>query len=44
MGNVMTQPLTPGTASLDITVYEPTSDAKTVSVGSRYGRFSAQGR
>ena len=42
-GVMFHQPLTPGTATLDVTVYEPTSDAKTVSVGSRLIVFQPKG-
>jgi hypothetical protein len=34
-GVMFHQPLTPGHDTVDVTVYEPTSDAKTVQVGSR---------
>ena len=34
-GVLFHQPLTPGHDTVDVTVYEPTSDAKTVQVGSR---------
>lgn len=34
-GVMFHQPVVPGTTKVDVTVYEPTSDAKTVKVGSR---------
>ena len=43
-GVMFHQPLSPGTTTVDVTVYDPTSDAKTVKVGSRADRVPAQRR
>ena len=42
-GVMFHQPLTPGHDTVDVTVYEPTSDAKTVQVGSRLIVFQPNG-
>jgi hypothetical protein len=42
-GVMFHQPLTPGTATVDVTVYDPTSDAKTMKVGSRLIVFQPNG-
>ncbi len=42
-GVMFHQPLMPGTATVDVTVYDPTSDAKTVKVGSRLIVFQPNG-
>jgi hypothetical protein len=42
-GVMFHQPLTPGTPTVDVTVYDPTSDAKTMKVGSRLIVFQPNG-
>ena len=42
-GVMFHQPLVPGTATVDVTVYDPTSDAKTIKVGSRLIVFQPNG-
>ena len=42
-GVMFHQPLTPGTAKVDVTVYDPTSDAKTLKVDSRLIVFQPDG-
>ena len=42
-GVMFHQPLTPGTATVDVTVFDPTSDPKTMKVGSRLIVFQPNG-
>lgn len=42
-GVMFHQPLVPGTPTVDVTVYDPTSDAKTMKVGSRLIVFQPNG-
>lgn len=42
-GVMFHQPLTPGTPTVDVTVYDPTADAKSVTVGSRLIVFQPNG-
>jgi hypothetical protein len=42
-GVMFHQPLIPGSATVDVTVYDPTSDAKTMKVGSRLIVFQPNG-